>query len=69
STVAPMIAVADMTKLTNISVAKKPGPIYVTIGNIILRKRNSATKICVWLVPLIMWRPKFTGELGYVDEP
>ena len=64
----PIIGLSDQTQLTNYSGDKKACPVYVTIGNILSRTRNSPAKMPILLLALLPLPPKLTGDSGRVDE-
>jgi len=68
STVVPIIGLSDQTQLTNFSGDKKAWPVYVTIGNILSRTRNSPAKMPILLRALLPVPPKLTGDSGRADE-
>ena len=53
---------SDQTHLTNFSGDKKAWPVYLTIGNILSKTRNSPSKMAVVLVALLPVPPKFTSK-------
>jgi hypothetical protein len=59
---------SDQTHLTNFSGDKKAWPVYVTIGNILSRTRNSPVKMPILLLALLPVPPKFMGESARADE-
>jgi len=66
--VVPIIGLLDQTQPTNFSGDKKAWPVYVTIGNILLRTSNSPVKMPILLLALLPVLPKFTGESARADE-
>ena len=68
SIVIPIIGLSDQTQLTNFSGDKKPWLVYVTIGNILLRTRNSPVKMLILLLALLPVPPKFNGESARANE-
>ena len=68
STVVPIIRLSDQTQLTNFSGDKKAWPVYLTIGNILSRTRNSPAKIPILLLALLPVPQKLTGESAPADE-
>ncbi|RPB03036.1 hypothetical protein L873DRAFT_1671269, partial [Choiromyces venosus 120613-1] len=68
STVVSIIGLSDQTHLTNFSGDKKAWPVYVTIGNILSRTRNSPTKMPILLLALLPVPPRFTRESACADE-
>jgi len=68
SSVVLIIRLSDLTHLTNLSGDKKAWPVYVTIGNILSRTRNSPVKMPVLLLALLPVPQKLTGESTHVDE-
>src|SRR6201994_2773444 len=68
STVVPVIGLSDQTQLTNFSGDKKAWPVYVTIGNILSRTRNSPTKMPILLLALLPVPPKLSQESVHADE-
>src|SRR5205807_6416026 len=68
STLVPIIGLSDQTHLTNFSGDKKAWPVYMTVGNILSRTRNSPVKMPVLLLALLPVPPKFTGESARADE-
>ncbi|RPA99359.1 hypothetical protein L873DRAFT_1643819, partial [Choiromyces venosus 120613-1] len=68
STVVPIIRLSDQTHLTNFLGDKKAWPVYVTIGNILSRTRNSPTKMPILLLALLPVPPKFTRESACADK-
>jgi len=54
--------------LTNFSGDKKAWPVYMTIGNILSRTRNSLAKIPILLLALLPVPPKFTGESARANQ-
>ena len=63
-----IIGLSDQTNLTNFSGNKKPWPVYMTIGNILSRTRNSPAKMPILLLALLPVHPKFTGESARANE-
>jgi hypothetical protein len=53
---------SDQTHLTNFSGDKKAWPVYLTIGNIRSKTRNSPSKMAVILVALLPVPPKFASK-------
>src|SRR5207302_6218393 len=53
---------------TNFSGDKKAWPVYMTIGNILSRTRNSPVKMPILLLALLPVPPKFMGESARADE-
>ena len=68
SIVAPIIGLSDQTHLTNFSGDKKAWLVYMTIGNILSRRRNSPAKMPFLLVALLPVPPKFTGQSAHANE-
>src|ERR1700760_1548476 len=68
STVVPIIGLSDQTQLTNFSGDKKAWPVYLTIGNILSRTRNSPAKMPILLLALLPVPPKLTGESAPKNE-
>ena len=68
STLVPIIGLSDQTHLTNFSGDKKAWPVYMTIGNILSRTRNSPVKMPILLLALLPVPPKFMGESARADE-
>ena len=66
--VVPVIGLSDLTQLTNFSGDKKAWPVYVTIGNILSRTRNSPTKMPTLLLALLPVPPKLSHESVHADE-
>jgi len=66
--VVPIIGLSDQTHLTNFSGDKKAWPVYMTIGNILSRTRNSPAKMPILLLALLPVPPKFTGESARANE-
>lgn len=58
----PVICMSDQTHLTNFSGDKKAWPVYLTIGNIRSRTRNSPSKMAIILVALLPVPPKFSSK-------
>ena len=58
----PVICLSDQTHLTNFSGDKKAWPVYLTIGNVRSRTRNSPSKMAILLVALLLVPPKFTSK-------
>jgi len=54
--------------LTNFSGDKKAWPVYMTIGNILLRTTSSPAKMPIQLLALLPVPPKFTGESARDNE-
>src|ERR1700761_4974953 len=69
STVVPIIGLSDQTQLTNLSGDKKAWPVYLTIGNILSRTRNSPAKMAILLLALLPVSPKVTGESAPRTKP
>ena len=59
---------SDQTHLSNFSGDKKAWPVYVTIGNIVSKTRNSPTSMAVLLVALLPVPPKFAQQSTAADE-
>jgi len=53
---------SDQTHLTNFSGDKKAWPVYLTIGNVRSKTRNSPSKMAILLVALLPVPPKFTSK-------
>src|SRR5207302_1835736 len=68
STLVPIIGLSDQTHLTNFSGDKKAWPVYMTVGNILSRTRNSPAKMPILLLALLPVPPKFSGESARADE-
>jgi len=68
STVVPIIGLSDQTQLTNFSGDKKAWPVYVAIGNILSRTRNSPAKMPILLLALLPVSRRLTGDSGRVEE-
>ena len=64
----PIIRLSDQTHLTNFSGDKKAWPVYMLIGNILLRTRSSPAKMAMVLLALLPVPLKFTGESALADE-
>ena len=62
ATLVPVIGMSDQTHLTNFSGDKKAWPVYLTIGNIRSKTRNSPSKMAVILVALLPVPPKFASK-------
>jgi len=58
----PIIGMSDQTHLTNFSGDKKAWPVYLTIGNILSKTRNSPNKMAIILVALLPVPPKFASK-------
>ncbi|KAG0132972.1 hypothetical protein HOY82DRAFT_483212, partial [Tuber indicum] len=61
ATLVPIICASDVTFLTNFSGDKKAWPIYMTIGNILSKTRNKASKHATVLLALLPVLPKMLG--------
>ncbi|KAG0133447.1 hypothetical protein HOY82DRAFT_538187 [Tuber indicum] len=61
ATLVPIICGSDVTFLTNFSGDKKVWPIYMTIGNILSKTRNKASKHATILLALLAIPPKMLG--------
>ena len=59
---------SDQTHLSNFSGDKKAWPVYVTIGNILSKTRNSPTSMAVLLLALLPVPPKFAQQSAAADE-
>ena len=59
---------SDETQLTIFSGDEKAWPVYVTIGNILSRTRNSQTKMPILPRPLLPVPPKLSHESVSADE-
>jgi len=68
STVVPIIGLLDQTQVSNFAGDQKAWPVYVTIGTILSRTRNSPVKMPILLLALLPVPPKFTGESARADE-
>jgi len=68
STVVPLIGLSDQTLFSNFWGDKKAWPVYVTIGNILSRTRNSPVRMPTLLLALLPVPPEFTGGLARADE-
>ena len=68
STVVPIIGLSDQTQLTNFAGDKKAWPVYVTIGNILLRTTNSPAKMPILLLALLPVPPELRGDSGRADK-
>jgi len=69
STVVPIMGLSDQTQLTNFSGDNKAWPVYVTIGNILSRTRNSPVKMPMILhLTLLPVPAKLNGKSGCADE-
>jgi len=66
--VVPIIGLSDQTHLTNFSGDKKAWPVYMTIGNILSRRRSSPAKMPILLLALLPVPPKFPGESARANE-
>ena len=66
--VVPVIGLWDPTQITNFSGDKKAWLLYVTIGNILSRTRNSPTKMPILLLALLPVPPKLSHESVRADE-
>jgi len=66
--VVPIIGLSDQTQLTNFLGDKKAWPVYMTIGNILSRTRNSPAKMPILLLALLPVPPKFTGESARANK-
>ena len=64
----PIIGLSDQTHLTNFSGDKKAWPVYMMIGNILLRTRGTPAKMLILLLALLPVQPKFTGESASANE-
>jgi hypothetical protein len=68
ATVVPIIGMSDQTHLSNFSGDKKAWPVYVTIGNINSKTRNSPTTMAILLLALLPVPPKFTQQSAAADD-
>ena len=66
--VVPVIGLSDQTQLTNFSGDKKACLVYVTIGNILSRTRNSPRKMPILLLALLPVPPKLSHESVRAEE-
>ncbi|KAG0138782.1 hypothetical protein HOY82DRAFT_595293 [Tuber indicum] len=64
ATLVPIICGSDVTFLTNYSGDKKAWPIYMTIGNILSKTRNKASKHATVLLALLPVHPKMLGVMA-----
>ena len=53
-----MIAMSDPTHLTNFSGDKKAWPVYITIGNLPLTRRNRPGSMAILILALLPVPPK-----------
>ena len=60
ATLVPIIGMSDQTHLSNLSGDKKVGPVYITLGNLLLTRRNSPGSMAVLLLALLPVRPKLS---------
>ncbi|KAG0132547.1 hypothetical protein HOY82DRAFT_483920 [Tuber indicum] len=61
ATLVPIICALNVTFLMNFSGDKKAWPIYMTIGNILSKLRNKASKHAIVLLDLLPVPPKMLG--------
>ena len=66
--VRPIIGISDQTHLSNFSGDKKAWPVYITIGNINSKTRNSPTTMAILLLALLPVPPKFTQQSAAADD-